>query len=127
MARNGKKALATDDVLPLLCLCGCTHIIPGNSGMQYVSFGIYGKCRLPHAGNSDGHDAFRVITTLHGRLNALQDCSPYVFRVKFAPFRHWMAYDGAAAAHSIDTTGFYVENDRFGIRGANIDASKVHG
>src|SRR5438067_1393214 len=71
-------------------------------------------------------DAFRSITLLNGSLNALKDCSPYVFCVKFAPFRHWMACYGAAAADSTDMPSFYIENDSLGIRRANIDANEVH-
>src|SRR5207253_7772627 len=79
-----------------------------------------------HASNRDASDAFRSITVLNGSLNALKDCSPYVFRVKFAPLGHWMACYGAAAADSTDTPAFYIENDRLGILCANIDANEVH-
>ena len=71
-------------------------------------------------------DAFRSITLLNGSLNALKDCSPYVFCVKFAPFWHWVAYYGAAAADGTDTPRFHIENDSLGIRCANIDTNEVH-
>src|ERR1700757_131862 len=110
MSCNGKDALSTCYVLPFLSLRLCTHIIPGNGRMQYIAISIDGECRLPHTGNRDGTDALRSITLLHCHLNALNDCSPYVLRVKVTPFRHRMARYGATAADSTDTPAFYIEN-----------------